>query len=77
MAKERFSKATVQAAIQTWVDSIQSRRQFDPSNGSAQLRGASVDVHRDYGEWDTLCALADKLELPVYKSGTPANGAGS
>jgi len=63
MNRVRFSKSGLAQFIQLRMDAIQREHDFDPNNGTAQLRIGNVGAAVEYGALRELEHLSQEYDL--------------
>lgn len=58
----RFSKAAMAAHLEAKVSALTAKWQFDPNNGTAQVRGKSEEALVAYGEFRLCLRLLAEIE---------------
>ncbi len=58
----RFSKAAMVENLEAKVARLQGKWGFDPSNGTAQLRGKGEEACVAYGEFRAYLRLVEEIE---------------
>ena len=65
-SRKRFTKDVLLTEIEKRIQIFMIWNQFDPDNGTAQLRGRSQDAILDYGKIEALRSLRDDIVCGNY-----------
>jgi hypothetical protein len=64
---KRFSKDTMLSHISKQMELLEKEWNFDPNNGSAQVRNSDPDRVMAYGEYNALDYLYDQIAYGFVK----------
>jgi len=64
---KRFSKDTMLSHISKKMQLLEEQWNFDPNNGSAQVRNSDPDRVMAYGEYNALDYLYDQIAYGLVK----------